>query len=135
MNELKDPRYRESVLKDLIAGKINRKEASIKLEISIRQVSNLKKQYLERGTKAFTHGNTGRINAKRTSKELEDYVVKVYKEAYAPYGFNFSHFSEWLQYVDKDAMAGFYALTSGRTLSTRCIYSILSHYGITSPQS
>ena len=59
MNRLiKDPRHRESVIRLYIAGGITRRQASVRLGISIAYVSTLKRRYLKEGKDVFRHGNT-----------------------------------------------------------------------------
>ena len=58
---VKDPRHRESVIRLYIAGSITRKQASIRLGVSIAYVSTLKRRYLKEGKDVFRHGNTDNI--------------------------------------------------------------------------
>ena len=51
--ECRDSRFKKQVIIDYIAGKINRRSASIKLHTSETYVSTLKRQYLRDGDKAY----------------------------------------------------------------------------------
>ena len=51
--EYRDSRFKKQVIIDYIAGKINRRSASIKLHTSETYVSTLKRQYLRDGDKAY----------------------------------------------------------------------------------
>lgn len=92
MNRLvKDPRHRESIIKQYIAGGITRRQASVRLGISVAYVSTLKRRYLREGKDVFRHGNTGRTNSRKVDEVIETRVIKLY-HSLSPAEFNFTHF-------------------------------------------
>ena len=134
-NYTKHPKYRELVIKELLAGNITKKQATTKLGLSVKQISRLRDSYLNKGQEAFKHGNIGKANSNRIDPLVEQTVVKLYKECYEPHGFNFTHFSEYIKYVDHTAMRELYAATGGAVISNKTIYNILRRNGIESPKA
>lgn len=134
-NYTKHPKYRELVIKELLAGNITKKQAATKLGLSVKQISRLRDSYLNKGQEAFKHGNIGKANSNRIDPLVEQTVVKLYKECYEPHGFNFTHFSEYIKYVDHTAMRELYAATGGAVISNKTIYNILRRNGIESPKA
>ena len=46
-------------------GEVTRKEASIELNLTLKQIDRLKKIYATKGEIGFIHGNRGKTNAKK----------------------------------------------------------------------
>lgn len=127
--ELKpNERIKYSAIKEYVNGKITRKQTAIKLGVSKSTVSVLKAGYEHEGKAFFHHKGTGRVVANKVSSEVEDSIVRCYKESYN--GFNFSHFYELAVETGK-----LYELTYGEVLSARTIARILERHGIISPQA
>jgi hypothetical protein len=124
----KNPKHRNSVMKDYLASRITRKAASLRMGVTETYVSTLKTHYLKRGKVVFTHQNTNRRNARRTDERIEANIVSYYKQGYTR--FNFTHFCEYIRGTGK-----LYELTYGAELSDRTIARILSQAGIISPQA
>ena len=55
-----DEQCRYEVIKRVVDNQGNKKTASLKLGVSIRQVDRLINKYKEQGKAAFIHGNKGR---------------------------------------------------------------------------
>ena len=85
---------RYQVIRDSLKKRIKVKEASLLLNLSLRQVYRLRKRVKEEGVKGIIHRLRGRPSFKRTSKAIEDKIKGLYKEKYL--GFNISHFTEYL---------------------------------------
>ena len=71
----KDPRHRESIIKQYIAKGITRRQAGIRLGLSVTYVSTLKSKYLRKGKPAFCHGNTGKTSTRRIDRTIETKLV------------------------------------------------------------
>jgi transposase len=85
---------RYEIIKDSLKKRIKVKEASYMLGISIRQVYRLRRRVKEEGIKGIIHRLRGKPSFKRLSKEIEDKIKGLYKKKY--FGFNISHFTEYL---------------------------------------
>ena len=73
-------------------GEVTRKEASIELNLTLKQIDRLKKIYATKGEIGFIHGNRGKTNAKKK----DDSLIKELEELYLSdfYDFNFEQFYE-----------------------------------------
>ena len=76
-------------------GKMTRKEASIELDISLRQVDRLRKTYRENGKEGFAHKNRGKTNPNKKKKELIEELEQLYLDEF--YDYNFEHFFEQIK--------------------------------------
>lgn len=110
-------------VKEYVAGKITRKQASIRLGISPDAVTRMKKGYLEKGKDHFMHGNRSNSNARRIDTKVEKEILYLYEHDFK--GFNFTHFRE--------SLLDFRLIDSSRLPSQRSIASILERNGIRSP--
>ena len=110
-------------IKEYISGKITRKQASVRLGVTLEAVSRMKKGYQEEGKEYFSHGNNSNSNARRIDPELERAIVRLYKQDFS--GFNFTHFRECL--------LDFRLIEPSRLPSQRSIANILERNGIRSP--
>ena len=90
----KRERTKEAIIKQCVNGEITAKDAAQRLNVSVRQVENLKKKYRE-GV-SLLHGNCGRVSAKALNELLVQQVVSEYEKIkeLAP---NFTHFNEILE--------------------------------------
>ena len=82
-----------SIINKVINKEMTQHEASIKLEISDRQVRRLVAKFKTIGDEAFIHQNSGKpSHNKKIPAELADEIVGKYLSDY--YYFGFSHFYE-----------------------------------------
>lgn len=86
---------RHGIIKALLDGNMNNKEAAKSLKLSIRQVIRIKKKVLENGPKGIIHGNRGRSPTHAFSTVFKEQIITLVKDRY--YDFNFSHLSEILK--------------------------------------
>lgn len=115
-----DEQYRYEIIKRLVDDKGNKKTASLKLGVTVRQVDRLINKYKEHGKAAFIHGNKGRKPAITKPEKLRQDVVDLYRTKY--YDANFTHFTELLEKHE------------GITLSVSCVASFLEAENILSPR-
>lgn len=127
-NSITRLRDKKVVIREYIAGKLTRKQASIKLGLSKAHISVLKKKYLEIGDKAFTHGNNGKASANKVDEAIEDAIVELYENSYL--GWNFTHFHEYT--MDSGELM---ACTLGKPLASRTVGRILTRNGFRSPKA
>lgn len=76
----------------VINGEMTRKEASVELGLSLRQIDRLKRIYVTKGEIGFIHGNKGKANPNKK----DDSLIKELEELYLSdfYDFNFEQFYE-----------------------------------------
>lgn len=78
MNDNERKKY--EVIGKVIKGKMTRKEASIELGLSLRQIDKLKRKYVAGGETGFIHGNRGKDNPNKKDdklvNELEELLPK-----------------------------------------------------------
>jgi len=89
----KRERTKEAMIKQCVKGEITAKDAAQRLDLSVRQVENLKKKYRE-GV-SLLHGNCGRVSEKALDELLVQRVISEYEKIkeLTP---NFTHFHEIL---------------------------------------
>ena len=110
-------------IKEYVSGKITRKQASIRLGVTLEAVSRMKKGCQEEGKEYFSHGNNNNSNARRIDPEIEKEILQLYKQDFN--GFNFTHFRECL--------LDFHLIDASRLPSQRSIANILERNGVRSP--
>ena len=115
-----DEQYRYEIIKGLVDNKGNKKTASLKLGVTVRQVDRLINKYKEQGKAAFVHGNKGRKPAITKPEKTRQDVVDLYRTKY--YDANFTHFTELLEKHE------------GIKLSVSCVASFLEAENILSPR-
>ena len=115
-----DEQYRYETIKGLVDNQGNKKTASLKLGVSVRQIDRLINKYKEQGKAAFIHGNKGRKPAITKSEETRRDVVDLYRTKY--FDANFTHFTELLE-KHEDIK-----------LSVSCVASFLEAENILSPR-
>ena len=76
----------------VINGEMTRKEASVELDLSLRQIDKLKKKYLITGEDGFIHGNRGKANPNKKEESLINELENLYLKEF--YDFNFEQFYE-----------------------------------------
>lgn len=80
------------IIAKVVNGEIKRKEASIELGISVRQIDRLKITYYSEGKEGFIHKNRGKPNSNKKDDKLINELETLYLEEYPDY--NFEHFYE-----------------------------------------
>jgi transposase len=108
------------IIKEVVDHGLSKERASIKLNLSIRQINRLIKIYKEKGKSGFVHGNRSKKPAISIDKSISDDIILLYRNKYQ--GFNFKHFQEYLE-SDENI-----------SVSYTCVYQTLMRKGITSPR-
>ena len=108
------------VIKKLLLGEINGTEAAKKLDITTRQVRNLKRQVLNEGREGVVHKNKNYKPYNTYDAEISTFVCKLYRGEYR--GTNFSEFARICQEQ--------YGIEASRST----IYNFLRRGRIRSPQ-
>ena len=85
-------RKKYETIDKVVNGEMSRKEASVELDLSLRQIDKLKRKYITDGKKGFTHGNRGRTNSNKKDDSLINELEEVYLKDF--YDFNFEQFYE-----------------------------------------
>ena len=80
------------VIDKLVKSLITRKEASVELGLSLRQIDRLKHKYIEYGESAFIHKNAGKLPINKSNNQIIEKVKNLYLSEY--YDYNFEHFYE-----------------------------------------
>ena len=114
-----DTKYK--IIKELVNHKGNKKRASIKLGISVRQVNRLIIIYKEKGKKGFVHGNRSKKPVNAINNSISEDIILLYNNKYQ--GFNFRHFNEYLEEEEKIKV------------SYDFVYKTLTKAGILSPKA
>jgi hypothetical protein len=111
------------VIKEYVDGKISRKQAAIKLQLTLPTISVLKTNYVKYGKKVFSHRNKGNLNATSINNAIEEEIVRLYRTEFN--GFNFTHFYDVLV---EEQWLRIESLPSRKT-----VFNILERHNITSP--
>lgn len=85
------------VINKLISGDINGPEASQKLNLTTRQIRNLKRKVLDEGNEGIIHKNKNYKPYNTYDSEISQFVCKLYRKEYR--GTNFSEFARIVQSV------------------------------------
>lgn len=85
-------RKKYEIIDKVINKEMTRKEASIELSLSLRQIDKLKRKYITDGKDGFVHKNRGKSNPNKKDKTLIQEIEDLYLEKY--YDHNFEHFYE-----------------------------------------
>ena len=85
-------RKKYETIDKVINEKMTRKEASIELKLSLRQIDKLKRKYITDGKEGFIHGNRGKSNPNKKDDGLINELEELYLNKF--YDFNFEHFYE-----------------------------------------
>lgn len=73
---------RYTVIKRVLKGEMRQAEAADVLNLTDRQVRNLRDKVREKGVRGMAHGNRGRPSPRKMSKELEERIGKIVRERY-----------------------------------------------------
>ena len=109
------------VIKELVDHNGNKKRASKKLGLSVRQINRLIITYKEKGKSGFIHGNRSKKPVSTLDKSISENIILLYSNKYQD--FNFSHFKE---YLDEE---------ENIKVSYKFIYNTLTNEGILSPKA
>lgn len=90
MNDNERKKY--ETIEKVIKGEMTRKEASIELDLSLRQIDKLKRKYVAIGEAGFIHGNRGKSNPNKKDDNLVSELEELYLNEF--YDFNFEQFYE-----------------------------------------
>ena len=85
-------RKKYETIDKVIKGKMTRKEASVELDLTLKQIDRLKKIYITEGEKGFIHGNRGKANTNKKDDTLINELEELYLKDF--YDFNFEQFYE-----------------------------------------
>lgn len=80
------------IITKVVNGEIKRKDASIELNLSIRQIDRLINLYYSEGEEGFIHKNRGKANPNKKDNKLIEELETLYLNDYPDY--NFQHFYE-----------------------------------------
>ncbi len=83
MNELK----KYEVIKELVDHGGNKKRASKKLDLSVRQIDRLIHTYKEKGKSGFVHGNRNKKPITALDKQISNDIVLLYTTKYQDFNF------------------------------------------------
>ena len=90
LNDKENKKYK--IIEKVVNGFMTRKEASIELNLSLKQIDRLKKIYHSEGKEGFVHKSRGRKNPNKKDVNLIKTLEELYLTTY--YDFNFIHFYE-----------------------------------------
>lgn len=90
LNDKENKKY--ETIEKVVKGFMTRKEASIELNLSLKQIDRLKKIYHSEGKEGFAHKSRGRENPNKKDVNLIKTLEELYLTTY--YDFNFIHFYE-----------------------------------------
>lgn len=90
LNDKENKKY--ETIEKVVNGFMTRKEASIELKLSLKQIDRLKTVYKSKGKDGFIHKNRGKDNPNKKDKNLIKELEELYLEKYDY--FNFVHFYE-----------------------------------------
>lgn len=93
-----DENYKYKIIKKLVDTNGNKRRASIKLGISIRQINRLICAYKKKGKAAFVHGNKGKKPINAFNDQFKDDLALLYSSRYS--SFNIRHFCEKLNEME-----------------------------------
>lgn len=116
----KTERKKLRIITKLINGEINGTEAAKKLDITTRQVRNLKRQVLNEGRDGVIHKNKNYKPYNTYDEEISTFVCKLYRKS-----FRGTNFSEFARIIEED-----YGVLASRST----IYNFLRRGHIRSPQ-
>lgn len=98
LNDKENKKY--EIIEKVINGFMTRKEASIELKLSLKQIDRLKKLFITEGKNGFIHKNRGKENPNKINNDLIEELETLYLEKH--YDFNFEHFYEEYVYSKYD---------------------------------
>lgn len=90
---------RHSIIKNLIDGKINGRDASKQIQVSVRQIRRIKAKVKKKGVKGIIHSNRGKESNRKIDDKIITKTIKLLKEKYQ--GFKPTLATEKLSELDK----------------------------------
>jgi len=112
-----------TLIQGAVEGKYTVNEVALRLNLSHRQIKNLKKAYREHGECAVIHGNSGRHPVNFTDEKLREKILSL-KRSELYINTNFTHFCELLEEYENIKIS--YS-TLSRILKEKGIISKRSH--------
>ncbi len=97
LNEKEQKKY--DIIKKLENGIITRKEASYKLNLSLKQIDRLRIIFKQKGKDGFIHKNRGTSPKNKTDGKIVDELEQLYLDEY--YDYNFEAFYDELKEKEK----------------------------------
>ena len=82
--------FKCSILGQVLAGRLTNRQASLKLNLHIRQIQRLKKRYSIGGSAAIVHRSRGRPSGRAIPSELKDTISKLLFSRYSDFGATFA---------------------------------------------
>lgn len=79
-------RLRLEVIEELIEGRINGTTASVKLNLSVRQIKRLKAKFKKCGHDGLIHKARGQIGVRKIDVNMENQIVSIIKTKYYDFG-------------------------------------------------
>ncbi len=76
LNDKENKKY--EIIEKVVKGELSRKEASFELNLSLKQIDRLKKNYLANGRDGFIHGNRGKENPNKKAESLIEELEGLY---------------------------------------------------------
>ncbi len=77
---------RLKVIADVIEKRISQKKASIRLNLSLRQIRRLVKRFKAEGASGLTNKHRNSVSNRKLSDEVRYKVLSLYKEKYSDFG-------------------------------------------------
>lgn len=81
---------RYEVIKRLLKKELNGTEASKQIDLSVRQVRNLKAKVKRHGVKGIIHGHRGKPSNRRMTEEKVEHIESLVKDKYSDFGPTFA---------------------------------------------
>lgn len=110
--------YKYNIIQEVKNNQKTKQRAASLLNVSIRHINRLLIVLETEGCSGFIHKNTGKSPKNKKKKELEEQIIRLYKEKY--YDSNFTHFTELLNEIERIKVSRTYV---ANTLSKALITS------------
>ena len=132
LNEKEQRKF--NIIKKVVDKQITKKEASTKLELSIRQINRLIIKYNLENEKGFIHKNKGKTSNKKISDVISNQIINIYLEEYSDY--NFSHFYDEIgDKLNVSKSTVFRVLTDAEIISPEAQHKTIRLYNETMKKS
>ena len=96
LNDKENKKY--ETIEKVVNGFMTRKEASIELNLSLKQIDRLKNIYHSEGKEGFIHKSRGKENPNKKDTNIIKTLEELYLTTY--YDFNFIHFMKTMFLVN-----------------------------------
>ena len=124
MRTIKHPHSRENLeqyIKGLIDNTYTLRQVSVFTGYTVQHLCNIKKAYKTKGSAVLVNGHKGKPAKKQVPKDIQEKIIKIYKEDFEGYNFHFF----------KKCLKDFYNIN----YCYKTIYAILIKAGFKSPES